>query len=130
MSTIGPLAELANALRRYRLAYLVTVGPEHGPHVVTATAVVDGDRLRVGGPGVRTRANLTHRSVVTLVWPPSAPGGYSLIVDGVADSGADEVIVTPTRAVLHRPAQRSAPPTGSEDGGCQADCIEVGLTSS
>jgi len=130
VSAIAPLAELADTLRRYRLAYLVTVSPENRPHVVAVTAVLANDRLRVVELGGKSRANLADRSVVTFVWPPPEPGGYTLIVDGVADRGGDEVMVTPTRAVLHRAAQRSAEPTYSADGGCRGDCIEVPLTSS
>jgi hypothetical protein len=48
--------------------------------------------------------------LVMLVFPPSKPDGFSLIVDGEAavdGDGAgdgDGVTVTPTWAVLHRPA--------------------------
>jgi hypothetical protein len=60
---------------------------------------------------------------VSLLWPPAEPGGYSLIVDGTAAAGVREgrLAVTPTRAVLHRPA--SAP--GDARPGCSADCVPI-----
>jgi hypothetical protein len=51
-----------------------------------------------------------------LLWPPSAPGDYSLIVDGAATVAGSTVVVNATRAVRHRPA----PGGGS-------DCITVEL---
>jgi hypothetical protein len=127
VSAIAPLAELAKTLRGYQLAYLVTVSPQNHPHVVTVSAVAAGERLRIDELRGKSRANLARCPVVTFVWPPSEPGGYSLIVEGVADCGDDEVMVTPTRAVLHRVAQPSAGPNYSASGGCRADCIEVAL---
>jgi hypothetical protein len=44
---------------------------------------------------------------VTLVWPPSKPGGYTLIVDGRGELEGDALTIVPDRAVLHRPAGNS-----------------------
>lgn len=49
------------------------------------------------------------------------PDGYSLIVDGAAQLEGDNLRVTPSRAILHRP-EIIAPPNGE---GCGADCIEL-----
>jgi hypothetical protein len=54
--------------------------------------------------GSGTRANATARPAVTMVFPSPLPGEYSLIVDGDATLDADGIRVTPTWAVLHRPA--------------------------
>ena len=54
------------------------------------------------GPG--TRANATVRPQVTLVFPSPEPGAFSLIVDGTATVHDDGVTVSPSLAVLHRPA--------------------------
>ena len=43
---------------------------------------------------------------------------YSLIIDGTARPGEDTILVSPTRAVLHRPA---AVPGAH-------DCAEIGVT--
>jgi hypothetical protein len=81
--------------------------------------------MAVGLIGGRTRQNVERRSVVTLLWPPSEPDGYSLIVDGraeLADSndGAAQLRVIPTRALLHRNADPETP--GSAKGHLH-DCI-------
>ena len=78
--------------------------------------------------GGQTRENVERRSDVTLLWPPSEPGGYSFIVDGraaIADpTDADDdgaaLRVVPTRALLHRNADPNTP--GSANGGLH-DCV-------
>ena len=71
-------------------------------------------RLRpIGEPGPKEaathsplipRANATVRPQVTLVFPSPEPGAFSLIVDGTATVHDDGVTVSPSSAVLHRPA--------------------------
>jgi hypothetical protein len=59
---------------------------------------------------------------VSLLWPPAEPGGYSLMADGAAGPGqAGTLIVTVTRAVLHR---RGPAPAGST-ASCGSDCIPL-----
>jgi hypothetical protein len=41
---------------------------------------------------------------VSLLWPPSRPDDYSLIVDGRASVDGSTVQIVPERAVRHRPA--------------------------
>jgi hypothetical protein len=119
---------LAGALGEYRFAYLVTVDDDYRVHTVTVEPELREHVLDVGLIGGRTRRNVESRSAVTLLWPPSEPGGYSLIVDGtgeiaeVADSDDDNAAlrVVPTRALLHRNADPSTP--GSAKG-CLHDCV-------
>jgi hypothetical protein len=113
-------------------AFLVTVGDDGRPHVVSVHVGVDGDRLVVAA-GRRTSANVAARPDVTLLWSaPVGPGGsiepgdagcgdptdspgdlddYGLIVDGAGELvDADDadpplppvVAIRPTAAVLHR----------------------------
>lgn len=117
--------ELAEAVRRFGFAYLVTVGAEAAVHVVAVPTAVRDDALVVTGLGRRTRANLAERTAVTLVWPPPEPGGHSLIVDGDGALDGDELRVTPTRAVLHRPAPADTPTPAPADGACAADCVRL-----
>jgi hypothetical protein len=116
---------LAGALNSYRFAYLVTVDDDYRVHTVTVEPELREHVMDVGLIGGRTRKNVESRSAVTLLWPPSEPGGYSLIVDGqaeVADSDDDTAAlrVVPTRALLHRNADPSTPGAAT---GCLHDCV-------
>ena len=132
MSTKSPkkvdFQRLAAALDDYRFAYLVTVNDDYRVHTVTVEPELREHVLEVGVIGGQTRKNVEGRSDVTLLWPPSEPGGYSLIVDGRAaiadptdsdDDGA-ALRVVPTRALLHRNADPNTPGSAS---GCLHDCV-------
>jgi hypothetical protein len=122
MSILVISPQLVETLTRYRFAYLLTIGDDAGAHVVAVSATLVNDSLFVTGLGQRTRANLAAHPEVTLVWSPANPSDYSLIVDGVGAMRDDELAVTPTRAVLHRPAP---PQTTTTGGGCDSDCVEL-----
>ena len=79
----------------------------------------------VGLIGGRTRQNLERRSVATLLWPPSEPDDYSLIVDGRAEladvhDDAAQLRVIPIRALLHRNADPNTPGSANAH---QHDCV-------
>lgn len=99
---------LADALGNYRFAYLVTVGDDYRVHTVTVEPELRERVLTIGLIGDRTRTNVESHSGITLLWPPSDPDDYSLIVDGrakvVETDGAAALQVQPTRALLHRNA--------------------------
>jgi hypothetical protein len=101
---------------------LLTVSDDARPHAVAVAAAWDGAALALS-VGKRTAANASARPQVSLLWPPNEPGGYSLIVDGTAAATREEgrIAVTPTRAVLHRPA---ATPEAAKPG-CSADCVPI-----
>lgn len=122
MSHPVELPKLAETIQRYRFAYLMTTSAEGAPRAVAVHAVPQAGKLVIRSVGRRTRENLLVRPVVGLVWPPAAEKEYSLIVDGTAAVAGDGVEITPTRAVLHRPAP--APHAGAGSG-CSADCITV-----
>ncbi len=123
MSVKVDLDRLGETMRGYGFAYLLTVSDDHRTHAVAVQPRLDGGALHVAGLGNRTRANLTAHADVTLLFPPRAEGGYSLIVDGRAamldDDGAS---VVPAHAVLHRPADH---PTVPADGSCGHDCVPL-----
>jgi hypothetical protein len=104
--------------------YLLTVGDDGRPHSVSVAIEWCGDAL-VATAGKRTLANAAARPLVSLLWAPIEPGGYSLIADGEARvRGAGEearVVVRPTRGVLHRPAAAPA----AVAPGCSADCVPL-----
>ncbi len=121
------LERLAAALPDYSFAYLITVDDGYHAHTVTVEPVLRGAVLDVGRIGGRTRKNLGRRSDVTLLWPPPVPGGYSLIVDGLAqvadaDDETARLGVVPTRALLHREADSPAG-VPSQAKGCLHDCV-------
>jgi hypothetical protein len=121
------LDRLAAALPDYPFAYLITVDDGYRVHTVTVEPQLHEAVLDVGRIGGGTRKNLAHRSDVTLLWPPPEPGGYSLIVDGLAQTSDDEaetarLTVTPTRALLHRDADS---PDAAK--GCLHDCVVFSL---
>lgn len=109
-----------------RAPYLLTVADDGRPHSVAVTFTWRADELVVP-VGNRTLANARERNLVSLLWPPSEPGGYSLIVDatvtGASGSGAGDnaIMLSPTRAVLHRPAGD----VGTAAAGCGADCLPL-----
>jgi hypothetical protein len=109
---------------RASIAFLLTVTDDGRPHAVHVAVQWDGDAL-AAEVGKRTAANAAARpAAVSLVYPPAAPDDYSLIVDGTAAMAPSDakprVLITPTRAVLHRPA--AAPDTAAE---CAADCVPL-----
>jgi hypothetical protein len=100
---------LAAALRDYPFAYLVTVDDGYRVHTVTVEPELREQILDVGPIGSKTLTNIESRTGVTLLWPPSTPGGYSLIVDGDGEvSESAQLHVVPTRALLHRNAAPDA----------------------
>jgi len=124
MSIPVPLDRLRAALEdRPGAAYLLTVSDDGRPHAVHVRVAWDGDRL-VADVGTRSAGNATARSSVSVLYPVWADGDYSLIVDGTAEvTSHDEgrrMSITPTKAILHRPA--AAPEPGSP---CADDCVPL-----
>jgi hypothetical protein len=102
------LERLWEQVRAYGPAgFVVTVGDDGRPHVVSAHIEVAGGEL-AGTVGKTTAANVARSGSATLLWPAPPGGEYSLIVDGTAavrdDPAGRQVAVTPVRAVLHRVA--------------------------
>ena len=103
MSIAVPLEELADRLADFPWGYLVTVRDDGRAQTLgIPTRYVDG--ALIATVGARAAANAAARPQVTLAFPGPDGGAYSLIVDGDAAVDGDLVRVTPTWAVLHRPA--------------------------
>ena len=124
MSIPIPLERLRAAIEeRGETAYLLTVSAEATPHAVHGRVRWDGDVLATE-VGKRTATNAAARPTVSLLYPVRTPDDYSLIVDGTAAVTAcadgSRLLITPTRAVLHRPA--AAPDPASP---CGADCVAL-----
>lgn len=123
MAASVDLARLAELLPGYAFAYLVTVGDDYRIRTTAITPTFDGARVDIGPVGTHGRENMAARNTVTLVWPAREVSEYSLFVDGHAelpDDPAAPVLVTPTKALLHRPV--------FEDGralGTVHDCVQL-----
>jgi hypothetical protein len=122
MSVKVDLDQLADALADFTFAYLITVGDDYRAHTVAVAPVLSDGMIDVGSVGNTTRKNVGQHDGVTLVWPPSQPGDYTLIVDGLGRPTGDALTVEPTRAVLHRPA---TPETPATNPGCLHDCVPL-----
>jgi hypothetical protein len=119
MSIKVELGELAGTLADFDVAYLVTVSEEGRAHVLSVFADPTAEGLVVEGVGRHTQANATAHPDVTLVFPPRAVGGYTLLVDGRATVDDTTVTIVPATAILHRPA---VAPDGRRVG---SDCVDV-----
>ena len=124
MSVPVGLEELAARIDERAMGpYLLTCGDESRPHATAIALRWDGGEL-VGPCGRSSGANAVARPAVSLLWPPDAPGGYSLIVDAdatVDDTGGGRLVrLRPTHAILHRPAEVPDPTTD-----CAHDCKPV-----
>lgn len=81
MSIPVELAALRERIVEYgNRGYLLTVGPDGRPHSV-GIDVGWTDDLLLTAPGNSTVANAAAHPLVALLWPPTSPGGHSLIVD-------------------------------------------------
>lgn len=102
-------------------AYVMTASTDGRPHVTYAPVHWAGDGL-IAEIGSRTALNAQANPTVTFLFPVRSPDDYSLIVDGSAaiEAGRQRLVLTPTRAVLHRPG---SPPDPTSS--CSADCIPL-----
>ena len=104
-------------------AYVLTVSDNGSPHAVRGPVHWEGEVL-AADVGKHSVANATVRPSVSLLYPVRSEGDYSLIVDGTAAVASSAIgqrlLVTPTRAVLHRPGV-APDPTSS----CTADCVPL-----
>jgi hypothetical protein len=120
MSIPVPLDRLRDAIReRGGHAYVLTVCDDMRPHAVHAPVRWQGDLL-AAEVGRRSAANATARPPVSLLYPLRTPDDYSLILDGTAAVEGGLLLITPARAVLHRPARKPDPQST-----CGADCVPL-----
>jgi hypothetical protein len=103
MSVAVDLADLQSQTAEYGWAYLLTVRDDARPHVVAVSPSWVGGAL-VAPVGRGSAMNASVRSSITLCYPPTDSTGFSLIVDGIASVDDERITLTPTSAVLHRPA--------------------------
>ena len=65
--------------------------------------------------------------------PPPLPKGFTLLVDGTAEVAGEDVRITPSGAVLHRPGMHAdgppPPASAGDQTGCGNDCAPVTSTA-
>ncbi len=121
MSIKVEMGQLAETITQHDYAYLLSPGGAR-PHVVQVSPVVEPTGLHLPTPGRSALRLASEHPAVTVLFPPRSPGGYSLIVDGVAEREGDNLRVAVDHAVLHRPA---APDSPASTTGCESDCCSV-----
>lgn len=120
MSIPVDLAALGEELGRRVTAYLLLSGPSARPHVVEVAPELADGVLVLAEPGRTARRVIGDHPAVSLLMPPTEPGGYSLIVDGDGSLDADGGLrVVPSTAVLHRASRHGDTPSTSD---CGNDC--------
>lgn len=102
MSVLVDLADLPKTLADFERGFLLT-SKDGLVKAVSARAVVNGDDLVVTCPGRGSVANVGANPSVTLLFPPPGGTGMALLVDGTAAVEGEDVRITPTGAVLHKP---------------------------
>jgi hypothetical protein len=102
MSIPVEVADLPQRLAEFDRGYLLT-SRDGLVKAVSVRAVADEGTLRVPAPGRGSVANVAANPNVTLLFPPLESPGMTLLVDGTAAAEGDDVRITPTGAVLHKP---------------------------
>ena len=102
MSVLVDLADLSERLREFDRGYLLTT-KDGLVKAVSVRAVPEDGGLRIATPGRGSVANVDANPNLTLVFPPLTDPGMSLLVDGIGAVDGEDVLVTPTGAVLHKP---------------------------
>lgn len=123
MSIVVDLDQLASTLADYAYGYLLTSRKGAVKAVTITASVVDGQvDIPVGSSG--SARNLADNATATLLFPPTAPKGYSLIIDGTASATNRGFRLAPDKAVLHRPADHAGDgdPNRTHESGCGHDC--------
>lgn len=102
MSVLVDLVDLPKALADFDRGYLLTSKDGLVKAVSVRAVPVDGGLL-IATPGRGSVANVEANPILTLVFPPLANPGMTLLVDGIGAVHGEDVLVTPTGAVLHKP---------------------------
>ena len=102
-------------------AFLHTLRDDETSHVAHMTFRFEEGSIYC--PISKTAArNVENRSKVVVLWPPYETDGYSMIVDADCTVAGEELKVSPTSGVLHRPAV----PEASNEIDCGSDCAPLG----
>lgn len=123
MSIPVEIGDLGKALADFGAGYLLTTSGDGRVKAVTVEPVLAEGDLVVVAAGQGSSANIAANPAVTLLFPPLAPRGYTLLIDGTAAMTGDDARISPATAVLHRPASHADGPPALD--GCGNDCKPV-----
>src|SRR5262249_24187271 len=116
---------LTDAITQYgRDAYLLTVGKD-GPHTSQVSVSLRGEVIGCT-IGASAAKNISSEPHVSLFWPAREPGGYAMILNGLAagsrgGAGITRAEITLTKTVLHR----AGPKPADSDGPCASNCRRI-----
>ena len=102
MSVPVEIADIPDRLAELGRGYLLT-SRDGLVKAVSVRATWEDGTLVVAKPGPGSLRNVAANPPVTLLFPPLVDPGMTLLVDGTATSEGDDVRITPTSAILHRP---------------------------
>ena len=106
MSISVTIDELPAAIdKQIGWCYLLTTSDEGLPRILAIAPDWTVDRAALQAEiSAGTAKSVIARPTVTLVYPPRAAEGFSLIVDGAGSVDGPVLTFTPAKAVMHRPA--------------------------
>lgn len=102
MSIPVEVADIPRRLTEFDRGYLLTAR-DGLVKAVSVRAVAEDGTLLVAAPGGGSLRNVGANPAVTLLFPPLENPGMTLLVDGTAAAEGDDLRVTPSGAVLHKP---------------------------
>jgi hypothetical protein len=114
-------ADLGRALAEYAEGYLLTVTVDATTRAVAVRPTLVDGTVAVGA-GRSSSANVHANPHVTLLCPPTAEKGFTLLVDGTATVEGDQIRIVPASIVLHRPPYHSDGPPPPDYAGGKAAC--------
>ncbi|EJZ87472.1 hypothetical protein QP400_09460 [Winkia sp. UMB3158] len=103
MSIPVPFTSLAQVLKNYNSATLITLREGGFAKVMTVDPILKGGKILVANPRQSIKQNVAANNHVTLLWQPLQRHGWTLIVDGYGTIVADLLEIQMHSGMLHRP---------------------------
>lgn len=110
MSIPVAVDDLASMMSNFGAGYLLSTSHDRRVKAVTVEPLVADGVLTIRGPGRGSLANVATNAQVTVLFAPPQPRGFTLLVDGQATAHGEDLTVTVSTAVLHRPPSHADGP--------------------
>lgn len=110
MSIPVAIDDLASMLENFAPGYLLSASDDGRVKAVTVEPTCEDGVLTIRGPGRGSLANVAVNDQVTVLFPSPEPRGFTLLVDGRATTDGEDLVVTVSAAVLHRPPSHADGP--------------------